>query len=81
MFTGLGLSNHWINLSHDGNVIQLAPGQETSEIWINANGTAGLIETCLEYANECGVYLSYTTFVNGISDSSHSAVGHDYVIC
>lgn len=71
----------WANLSHDGNVIQLAPGQESSEIWINANGTADSIAMCLEYVNEYGANMRYTTVANGISNSGHSAAGHDYVIC
>lgn len=72
---------NWSNLSHDGNTIKLNPKTESSEIWVNANGTADSIAMCLEYVNEYGANMRYTTVANGISNSGHSTAGHAFVMC
>ena len=75
-FYGDGLD--WKNLA-DVEQMSLAPYESSSQIWINANGTADAIAMCIVYVDDYGLKRGYVTVANGISDNGHGTLGHKTV--
>lgn len=75
-FYGDGLD--WKNLA-DVEQMSLAPYESSSQIWINANGTADAIAMCIVYVDDYGLKRGYVTVANGISDNGHGTLGHKAV--
>ncbi|MCR5693277.1 MAG: S8 family serine peptidase [Bacilli bacterium] len=72
-FYGDGLD--WKNLA-DVEQMSLSSYGTSSEIWINANGTADAIAMCLVYIDDYGLKRGYVSVANGIKDNGHGTLGH-----
>ena len=66
---------NWKNLS-DVQQISLTANGTSSEMWINANGTADAIAMCLVYVDDFGLKRGYVSVANGIGSNGHGTLGH-----